>query len=1161
MAVHFLLGRSGSGKTAAILSEIRSKLADRPQGKPIILLVPDQMTFAMEYELIKTLELGGIIRAQAFSFTRLAWRILQEEGGINRRHLSSTGIQMMIRKIIEERKQDFKVYSKASDKSGFVSHIEQMTTEFKRYCLSPDELEQQIKHLTLAQNPSERALADKLHDLVLLYKELERELSNQYIDSEDYLQMLAEKIPESSYLNEAEIFVDGFHSFTPQEFMVIEALMKHCINMTFSLTADKPFHEHLPHELHLFRMTGMTYHKLTEKAKEHHIDCSEEVLSSGQRYAGSASLSHLEKNYDARPAQPYFNEADINIVQAANRRAEIEGIARSIQKLVREKGYCYQDTAILIRNLSDYRDLVEQIFLDYEIPFFADEKRAMLHHPLIEFIRSSLEVIKGNWRYEAVFRCIKTDLLLPVTEDRREIREELDQLENYVLAYGIKGEKWFSDDRWTYRRYYSLDDDYVKTDQEREMEDLVNRLKELISPPLRTLQLSMKKAKTGTDYAEALYQYLEDLDIPSKINLLKTEAEVNGHLIEAREHDQVWNAVIDLLDEFVEMLQDRSMTFTLFQEMIDTGLETMKFALVPPAIDQVLVANLERSRFFNIKCTFLVGVNDGVLPAKPSEEGILTEDEREVLFHQGIELAPTARQQLLDENFLIYMALSSASEKLTVSYPMSDEEGRSLLPSIVIKRLNEMYPNIQLIFYTNEPQQFSAEEQLDYLVNPSVTLSYLTGQLQSWKNHYSIDDLWWDSYNLLLDDQEWKWTSRKLISSLFYKNEAASLEEPVSRELYGETILGSVSRMEMFKACPFSHFASHGLKLKERQMFRLEAPDVGQLFHAALKLISDRLYTLKMDWKDLTKQQCERLSYDAVERLAPRLQREILLSSNRHHYLKRKLQKIIMRASAILSEHAKASGFTPVGLELGFGKNGPLPPIQFKLDNGCEMELIGRIDRVDKAESSNGLLLRVIDYKSSDKSLNLSEVYYGIALQMLTYLDVIISYSKDWLGVKSSPAGVLYFHVHDPMIQTNTKLSEDLVEEEIFKKFKMKGLLLGDEEAVRLMDSSLDSGRSNIVSAGLKKDGSFRSDSAIASKEEFSLLRTHIRDVFKQIGTDITNGVVDIAPYKIKEKVPCTFCDFKSVCQFDQSLEENEYRVLKDEKGQDILNRLREEAK
>ncbi|MGD6817726.1 helicase-exonuclease AddAB subunit AddB [Metabacillus sp. 84] len=1161
MTIRFLAGRSGSGKTTMVLNEIREKLMERPDGPPIIFLVPDQMTFAMEYELAGTPGLSGMIRAQVFSFSRLSLRILQETSGAAKQMITSSGVQMMLRKIIEEEKQNFNVYGKASDKAGFIQHVETMLTEFKRYNLDPDGLIGSIRSIQQHMDEKERVLSGKLEDLHIIYGRLEEALAERYVDSEDTLRMLTERIEESAYLEKAEVYIDGFHQFTPMEREAVKSLAAKAERVTLTITADKLFDRHLPHELHLFRMTGMTYADFKRMAEELHIEIEEPVLLKElPRFAYSPSLEHLEQNYDTRPSVPFKGAADVSICQAASHRAEVEGIARRIHYLVRKKGIRYREVAILLRNPSSYQDLIEQVFTDYGIPFFIDQKHSMLHHPLIELIRSAVEAVTGSFRYEAVFRAVKTDLLFPEGSDRQLYREKMDFLENYVLAYGINGSRWTSDKRWTYRRFRSLEGGNAVTDEELEKEEQINELKHMVSEPLKGLADGLRKAKTGVGKASALYMFLENLNIPAKLEQLREEAEGGGRLIEGREHAQVWDAVMGLLDEFAEMIGEQCVSAEQFADMMDTGLESLKFSLVPPAMDQVLIGDMERSRFYGLKYTFAAGVNDGVIPAKPVEDGILSDEDRELLERNGVAMAPSARQQLLDENFVIYMALVSGSEHLFVSYPAADPEGKTLLPSMMVSRLEELFPKASREWLVNEPESLPEEEQLTFMPNESIALTYLSAQLQTWKKQYPVHDSWWDAYNYLIENDP-SGSAAMVVSSLFYENRAKPLKPDVTKELYGGHILGSVSRMEQFRSCPFSHFASHGLKLKEREQFRLEAPDVGQLFHSALKMISDRITELKVPWRDLTKEQCKSLSNEAVTRLAPMLQKEVLLSSSRHQYLKRKLEKIIARAAGAIAEQAKLSLFAPIGLELGFGKGGPLPPMRFKLENGYTMELTGRIDRVDSAESSQGLLLRIVDYKSSDRGLNLSEVYYGIALQMLTYLDVIISYSKSWLGVEASPAGVLYFHVHDPMIQTGSPLSLDDLEEEVFKKYKMKGLLLGEEEAIQLMDQTLESGASSsIISAGFKKSGGFSASSAIASSEEFGLLRSHVRNEFKKIGTEITNGTTEISPYRMKDKVPCTFCPYKGVCQFDQSLKDNEYRMLPDEKNEQVLQRLKEEG-
>lgn len=366
--------------------------------------------------------------------------------------------------------------------------------------------------------------------------------------------------------------------------------------------------------------------------------------------------------------------------------------------------------------------------------------------------------------------------------------------------------------------------------------------------------------------------------------------------------------------------------------------------------------------------------------------------------------------------------------------------------------------------------------------------------------------------------------------------------------------------MELFHSCPFSHFVSHGLKLQEREIYRLEAPHIGDLFHSALKWIADQINQHRLKWSELTKEQCAQLAKEAVEHLAPKLNNQILLSSNRHSYLKRKLEKVIERASYVMSGHAKKSGFSPVGFELSFGPNQALPPLAFTLKDGTRMELQGRIDRVDKAENENGIYVRVIDYKSSARQLDLTEVYYGLSVQMLTYLDIVVTHSKALIGQEGFPAGVFYFHLHNPMIESNKAMTMEAIEGEIHKKFKMDGLVLKDPDIIRLMDNTLKSGSSHIISAGLKTDGTLRANSKAASKEDFHKLRNHVRSLYKKSGNAILSGYVDISPYQFANKTPCQFCVYKPVCQFDQALAANQFRLIQKEKREQVIARIREEG-
>jgi ATP-dependent helicase/nuclease subunit B len=1160
MSLRMVIGRSGSGKTAMFLDEIRTRLINQPEGKPIIYIVPDQMTFLSEYRLATDPMLGGMIRAQVFSFSRLAWRILQETGGISRVHLSNVGINMLIRKIIVEQKEQLKLFQRAADKTGFVQQLEQMIIEFKRYCIRPEELLRGPAQFESGETTASKALHDKLMDLEIIYQKFEEEIFGKYIDSEDYFLLLSEKISASTYLRDAEIYIDGFYSFSPQEYRVLTELMKHCQKVSIALTTDHLSLNSAPDELDLFRISGETCYSIYDLARTQGIEMDEPVVLQEQKKWEHPSLCHLEEHFDARPAIPYSGRAAINICQAVNRRAEIEGIAREIRRLVREKGYRYREIALLIRNGSNYHEIVEPVFEDYQIPYFIDQKRTMLNHPLIELIRSTLEVINSYWRYESVFRVIKTELIYPLQEDPINMREKMDRLENYVLAYGINGSKWTKKDRWSYRRIRGLESsENGQTDADRKIEQELNELKIMVTAPLLRLSRRLKKADTGRKLCEAIYLFLEELDIPEKLEKWKREAEEKGNLVKMREHEQVWNAVIDLLDQYDEILGEEPVSLKSFAAIVESGFESLHFSLIPPALDQVLIGDLEKSRLTDIKVCFVVGVNEGVLPAKISDEGILSDEDREMLLTSGIQVAPSSRTRLLDENFLAYKAFTAPSEELYVTYPLANDEGKSLIASSYIKRIKDMFPKAYEHYYVTDPAELSEEGQLSFVANFTTTLSYLTAQLQLSKRNYPVLALWWDVYNYYLESNG-KEKAKKVFSSLFYTNQTVQLSKQVADELYGDTIQASVSRMELFNSCAFTHFAQHGLKLRERQIFRLEAPDIGELFHAAIKHISDTVNTRNISWAQLTKEQCEVLSKEAVNTIAPKLQNEILLSSERHHYIKRKLEQIITRASLVLSEHAKVSGFSPIGLELGFGANAELPPLSFPLKNGKRMELTGRIDRVDQAKSEdNNVFLRVIDYKSSEKDVHLSDVYYGLSLQMITYLDIVMTYSKELVEMEASPAGVLYFHVHNPLINATKLLTMDEIEAEIMKKFKMNGLLLSDQTVIKLMDQTLETGDSHIISAGIKKDGNLTKRSKVASMEHFNDLRNYVRSLYQKSGNAIIDGHVEISPYKQKDKKACTFCPFKSVCQLDEVIESNPYRVITPLSNDKVLERIREE--
>lgn len=1141
MALRFILGRAGTGKTTAIYEQIRRKLEDEPIGSPLIYLVPEQATFQAEYTLAVMPEMNGTIRAQVLSFGRLSHRLFQEVGGLTKLAVDDLGKQMVLRLLLERHREGLQVFSRSALHPGFVGQLSRMISECKRYGITAEQLE--------GSDWGTGTLAQKLHDLRLLMSAYDSYLADIYYDADDIFTKAAEKIPASAYLRDAEIWIDGFSGFTKQELVVIGQLMKHARQVTVALCLD-PAEQAAPlDELALFYPTKYTCEKLVNMAKEAGVAIEEPLLlHESRRFDDSPWLRQLEKQYfgwgKARMAPEPKRDDEVTLVSAANRSAEVQALALKLLSLARDEGYRWRDMAVLLRDLGTYADEISMVFKEYDIPFFLDRKRSVMHHPLVELIRSSLECIVTRWRYDAVFRSLKTDLFTPLEMTVPSSRAEIDLLENYVLAYGIHGSMWVSDEPWQYHR-------------EQTGYEQIDVIRRRYSEPLMQFEQRLKKAAqiSAREMTAELYHFLCDLRVPARLEEWQSQAESAGDLEAAGEHAQVWNGLLELFDQVVEVMGEEKLDIHTYARVLESGLESIQLGLVPPVLDQVVIGSMERSRQPDVKALFILGVNDGIIPKRPSEDGILDEAERERLEQAGVELAPGARQQLMAEQFLLYQAMTRPSERLWFSCALADEEGKALLPSPVMERVKETLPGLVLRFFHNEPSG-NAELDAFLLSRPKQVFRHLLTMLRQMKKGRPLPVFWWEVYDWFVRESPHAKQESWLLSGLHFSNQVKKLSEPTSHALFGKELRMSVSRLERYQACPFSHFASHGLKLMERQLYKLERFDVGELYHSSLKRAVERMREENWQWSELSESDSMKLASEVVEELVPETRASILNRTARYRYLTGKLKRAVGRAIAVLSEHARRSRFAPVGLEVSFGPGGELPGIAMKLANGVFLRLIGRIDRVDQSTEEGKRYLRVIDYKSSPKTLALSDVWNGLNLQLLVYLDVVISNAKEWLGEEAEIGGVFYYQVADPFIVGKRMMSAKEIAKQRAAKLKMKGLMLADTQLAHLMDTELATGSSDLLPFGLKKDGDFTSHSSVATKEQFQYLQRYVRKAIFDTSTDLTNGVIAIAPYAQGDYLACRTCNYKSVCQFDQALDGNEQRHLLSLKDKQVWSLL-----
>ena len=1160
MALQFVIGRSGTGKTHYITEQIKQHIKQDPFGPSIILLTPEQVSFQMEYGLIESDVIKGTLRAQGLSFRRLAYRVMQEAGGTAHTPISDTGKAMILYKLLAEHENQMKLYRAQAGQTGVVDKMVSIFKEWKRYGLNVEQVSQFAK-----ENESTRSkqLNDKLHDLSFMFKQLELIMQQQYIDEEQQLRYLIEGASSASSLNDCEIWIDSFHGLTPLEYEALGALMKVCKNMTVSLTLDRHIErDEKLDELYLFYQTAEAYKTITELAVSAGIPIEKPVILThevGSRYKDKTTLSFLEANYQKRKRYDQTINQQIDIVSAVNRRAEVDAVARDMLKQVREHGYRWKDMAIYVRNLEHYRDYFEIALKEFNIPIYLDMKQKPLYHPFVEFLRGVFETILNNWTYDAVFRMAKTEYVVPL--DSGIPREWFDKLENYVLATGISGWKWLDLNQWRPQAQVSLDEEeeyaYTITEESQIEYDIALHARECIVHPITHFEQRLREAKNVEAQCTAVYDLLMLVNAPYRLEQASEQAQLAGNVMLARTNKQLWTKVMQLLDEFVELCGQDQLSTEMFLGMLEAGLDSLTLVTIPPALDQVMVADMEHSRLENVKISYVMGASDGVMPMRMTEDSLLTEVEREALASNGFMMAPSSKRKLLDERFVIYTALTKPSERLWISYPLADEEGKSIVPSEIIRQLKTQFPELKVRNVLAEPHLLLEEhEQQSYVIHPNKAMSNLIVMLRHWYAGEQIPAFWWDVYNWLAVRPQYEQRLKNMLKSLDYSNVEQPLLRETADELFGDHLRMSVSRVERYVSCPFQHFSIYGLKLKKRKQYQIAAPDMGQLFHAALGKLTNEL---GQSFGRVHHEKVKTTVETIVDQLVPRLNSSILLSNERFKYIARKLKQIVEQAALMINEHGGRAYFTPVGTEVDFGPKGVMPSLIIPLNDKKQIEIIGRIDRIDSAQTDDGLLIRIMDYKSSPTALKLDQVVHGLSLQMLTYLDVLMTHGESWLKQKVTPAGVLYFHVHNPTLNVTGRISQEEAEAAIFKEFKMRGLLLADTEVVRQMDTELETGFSKMLPVAINKDETFRSGSSVVSMEEWNVLRQFVRKKIKQIGTEITDGKLAIEPYQLADKTPCQYCDYKSFCQFDQALAGNQYRKLRKCDQDEVWKQLREE--
>ena len=990
------------------------------------------------------------------------------------------------------------------------------------------------------------ALAMKLRDLKTLYRGFQDYIRDHFITTEETLDVLRRSLVKSKILQGSVVVFDGFTGFTPIQNRLIQELMRVCEEtiVTVTIGAEEDPYQ-MDGEQKLFHLSKKTVADLVKLAAEAEVTRGEDVFVKGgsNRFTEAPALCYLEQNLFRYQYEPYTEkQREIRMFEALSPREEVHQTALYIRKLIREEGLTYRDIAVVIGDLEGYASYVETEFGQLEIPCFLDRTRGIVLNPMIEYIKSALQLYIRDFSYDTVFHFLRSGMA-DIS------REEIDELENYVIRTGARGYRTYS--RLFTRRTEEMQQGSGQDDTERAEETLerLNRIRQQFTDTVEILHMA-PRAKAG-EYVDHLYDFLEQNQVQQKLLNYQQQFEQEGDLAKAREYAQIYRLVMDLLNQIYELLGEEEISLQEFADILEAGFGEITVGTIPQNVDRIVVGDMERTRLKQVKVLFFLGVNDGNIPKNASKGGIISDMDREFLIESGTEMAPSPRQQMYIQRLYLYLNMTKPSQRLYLSYAKVNSDGKGIRPSYLIDTVRKLFLQLAVEY----PQNRSRIEQIE---GRQEGARYLAEELREYADGTLREEERQDFYLMYRAYEADAEGRDRLTAAAFRRYKESGLSRIVARALYGRQLENSVSRLETYAACACRHFLQYGLSLQEREKFGFEVSDMGNVYHAVLENFAGKLAESGRTWWDFDENFATQAIKEAVEGYAATYGETVLYSSARNEYAITRMSRILTRTVLTLQQHLKQGSFQPDDYELSFRFAEDLDSIHVELSEEEKMHLQGRIDRIDVSEDAEHVYVKVIDYKSGNKKFDLAALYYGLQLQLVVYMNAAMELeSRKHPNKEIVPAALLYYHIDDPTIETPVELTQEQINEEILAKLRMNGVVNSDPAVVERLDRFLQD-KSKVIPVEKKKDGSFSARSGVLSREEMQLVSSYVDTKIREIGREILDGKIAANPYEKGNEEACTYCAYKKVCGFDGSIPGYEKRQLEDLDKQTLMQRMQE---
>jgi len=1190
MSLQFVLGSAGMDHRTPMVTAMAEQVTAIPTDQ-YYYLVPNHIKFETEVDVLAALKerlapeqpLFAQTQVQVFSFTRLAWFFMKNEPVYQLPRISTAGLNMLIYQIIQSHADELTIFRGEVDRPGFITQLTTQLAELKVGQVTAADLLTAVDNLTTTNAD----LQAKLHDLMILYEAFETQMLGKYVENTDLLNQLADYLATKVELSHAHFYLEGFSQLSAQERKLVAVLIQRSASVEVALNLDKGYPQELPDTTTLFFQSAKLYHQLYVEARADNVPVLIDQQAATRRVSPDLlALDHFWQETNTLSPQPKPAVAvleNVKIVQAANRYVEVSHVATQIRQLVASGRYRYQDFLVLARHLDAYQTVIDPIFKAQEIPYFDDADVQMADHPFVELLNALFDVQRKNYRYADVFRVLKSELLLPLGDDGEPLdlnvyRRALALTENLVLKNGYEGQyRWTQDKDWLYTRF-STGDDSVQTTHDEQVTAQINVIRHFVKETLPPFFARLKAAKTYTEAAATLYQFLENHGVSQRLMAWRDQAIAAGDLFRAGQPEQTWATFCQMLDECHSILGDQPFNQTDFQSLLQAGFAGAKFSQIPSTLDQVMISESGIVQANNRKITFLMGATADSMPDDQVPTTLLADNDRQDLSEQlqatdaNSYLRDDAATQLAGEPYLNYLAFLSGSDQLIFSYPATSDGDGGLQISPYVARIRDYFKlPVTLAEAAPDAQQ---TDILPFVGTRRTTLRHLVqASHDSQIREQPLSPAWLYVLRLLRADINYGELTTKLLGSLSYRNVPEQLTPDIVTQLYGNKISTSISKLEEYYANPYAYFLKYGLKLQERDVFELSPASTGEFFHATMdglmKIVNDQ----KLNLADLDDQQLREMTDEVIAKVLDTTanpQFAILESSNRMVYIRQQLIKTMRQMAKTLREQSKRTKLRPKRTEVqfGLGDERGLEALSFDLEKKRKVTVRGRIDRLDAMQLQDKTYLGIVDYKSSEHKFSYQDAYYGQAMQMLTYLDAVKKNLPELLAnetpVNAELAGAVYLHLQNPILKAADVLGDDPLEA-LLKAEQYQGLLLDDPDLLTNLDSLFATDNysgSSLLFRGLRRTvkGTITSYSKMLVKPaELDLLLEHTERLIKRAATQIFDGHVDLAPFREQNRTALQFSPYKSIMQFDPLLKENNYRELPALKKDDVMARIKAE--